>query len=321
MFDEINTEIQSIRVNIYADEVQGIEDTNSSDKWHYIGLIIEEVGNPLLPELLTLRYCGNPDSVSEFYDKNNKLIHWTDIRSANQKHVCKRWFEYVTEPNKTCWDIPLRFTVEASKNTLKFYILGLNSSKLSDAEFDENDDFNSKYNRFFRTAIVYSLKKYYSGKNIIVQNIYHEQGGQENNKYFPWHSIHKIDTEQSNISFNTKEIIFLPKNHTQDERSNVIQLCDTLLGASVTILHGLGGGTRADNKKELVDLYFPLFERLLNSPNNVNSRYQYHRRFGIDFFPKEKTQINDWSRYKNQFYKERSLQYALDQSGQTQMFS
>jgi len=51
----------------------------------------------------------------------------------------------------------------------KFYccILGLNESYLSDDEFDAKNKFNSIYNRFFRSAIEYSLKCFWGNNEIV----------------------------------------------------------------------------------------------------------------------------------------------------------
>ena len=43
------------------------------------------------------------------------------------------------------------------------------------------------YNRFFRTAIIYPLKKYFSDYDIIeVDNVYHDTGNMKHHKYFKY---------------------------------------------------------------------------------------------------------------------------------------
>jgi len=312
--------INSKQVNIYADEVQNKTDPNTGDKWHYIGLIIEDLEIPLLPEIQKLRYCDNFDKTDSFYKKNDTPVHWVDINSADQKNILKRWFSYICNPDQKTWKYGNEFELKSSVNTFRFYILGLNSTKLNDSEFDSSDDFCSKYNRFFRSAVLSSLKFYFPKTEITIKNVYHEEGSQGNNEYFPWHSIYKINQDPL-ITVENKKITFLPKNHQEDERSNIIQLCDSVLGASVNILHGVNDGVRSHNKEEIIDLFFPLFERLIHSPYNKNSSYKYLGRMAIDFFPKEKTVLGDYERYKNQFYKDRPLQYELDKVGQKSLFS
>lgn len=254
------------RVNIYADEVQDRIDPNTGDKWHYIGLVIEDCEAPLLDEIIKLRYCNNFDKKSPYYSKNDVVLHWVDIGSADEKNILKRWFSYICNPIQKTWKYGgNEFEVIPSQTTFRFHMLGINSSKLGTEEFNPQDDFGSKYNRFFRTAI-FVLKSHFPKTKIIVENIFHEEGSQENNYYFPWHSIHKIGQDLQ-ITFKKKKIEFLPKNHKIDERSNIIQLCDCVLGASVNILHGMDDETeRGAVKKEILDIYFPLFKRMIETP-------------------------------------------------------
>jgi len=189
---------QSVHVNIYGDEIFSKTCPESGDSWFYIGLIVEDLSIPLLEDIIYERFCGNFDKASEYYSKNNKIAHWIDISSADTKNICKRWFEYILNP---------------AKSSKKFYsyILGINNSKLIREEFDTDDEFNSKYNRFFRTAVTYALKTFFPGKEIIVENVYHEEGTQKDNKYFPWHCIYRLNQEDS-ITFQGNDITFLPKD-------------------------------------------------------------------------------------------------------------
>lgn len=315
-------EINETEINIYADEVQDRIDPNTSDKWHYIGLIIEDCKTPLLNELIKLRYCNNFDKKSPYYEKNDCCLHWVDIDSADEINILKRWFDYVCSPDKDSWNYCGRnFCVLPSKKTFRFYMLGINSSKLNDEEFNPQDDFGSKYNRFFRTAILYSVKKYFPNKKIIIKNIFHEQGVQENNYYFPWYCIYKIGQDHL-ITTESHSIEFLPKDHKINERSNIIQLCDCFLGASVNILHGMNyQSDRGSVKKEILDKYqLPLFKRIVENPTNRNSNYNYFRRISVSFFPKNATKIDSLERMKKQFYVNRRLQYELDRVGQRSLF-
>ncbi len=229
-------------------------------------------------------------------------MHWVNIKSADQKNILNRWFSYICNPDLKYWKYANEFELKPSRDTFRLYILGINSTKLNDSEFDSNDDFSSKYNRFFRLAVLYSLKSYFPKTQILIKNVFHEQGPQENNYYFPWHLIYKIG-EDPLITVENKKIVFLPKDHKKDERANIIQLCDSVLGASVNILHGVDRGSRSQNKEELIDLYFPLFKRMILEPENKNSSYKYFNRISIEFFPYEKTDIGSIDRYKNHFYK------------------
>ena len=303
-----NVDIQKpVSVNIYADEVYGKECPYTKNIWHYIGIIVEDLNNPLLDDIIHERFMGNFDEHSPYYEMNNKVVHWSDIRIADTKNICKRWFEYILNPNR-------------SKNTFYSYILGLNDSFLIREEFDTNDAFNSKYNRFFRTAVLYALKVFFGGRQVIVENIYHEEGQQSYSEYFPWHVIYKLKQEEENIAFNCNKIIFLPKDHKKDRRSNIIQLCDAVLGVSTSIIHGIEKSKASKYREELADLYCDMFKRIIENPRNKNSRFEYYNRIMISFFPKEKTAPDDVRRLRNQFYSKRRLFYIEQKSGQEKLF-
>lgn len=295
-----------IKVNIYADEAMNRKCPYTNNNWHYMCLIIENIEKPLLDDLINERFCNNFDKNSPYFEKNNHVLHWSEIKSSDEKNICKRWFEYILCPAK-------------SEKKFYSYILGLNSSYLSKEEFGQENDFNSKYNRFFRSAILYALKIFFGNKKIIVENIYHEEGQQSQHKYFPWHCIYKIYEQEENITFNCKNIIFLPKDHKKDRRSNLIQLCDCVLGVTTNIIHSIEKSNKSRYREELADIYFPLLIRLIEKPNNKNSHYKYYNRIMIRFFPKEKTDIGDPKRYVNQFYTKRNLKYFEEKSGQLKM--
>jgi hypothetical protein len=297
-------------VNLYADEVQEIECPDTKEKWIYIGLLVERLDNPLLEKIISIRYKDNFDINSPYFKKNDRIIHWAEIRDADAKNIAKRWIRLILDPS----------------NADKFYgyVLGINLSKLNTEEFDNESLFNSIYNRFFRSAVLYLLKFAFPDNFIIVKNIFHEEGQQKNHKYFPWHPILKVGESEERITFECHEITFLPKSHREseggDEKSNLIQLCDLFLGLCVGLLHGIGTGKRAKYSEELADLFLSLFRRMIEQPENSNSRYKHKGRIMIRFFPKEKTTPDDIGRLVNQFYTERQIYYAEQKSGQGRLF-
>jgi len=294
---------QKIEVNIYADEIVSKKCPYFGHYWHYIGIIVENLNKPLLKELLKLRYRNNFDRESPYYEKNNKIVHWSDIRTADTKNICKRWFQYITD---------------SANSSDMFYcsILGINDSFLNKEEFDSDNDFNSKYNRFFRSIIKYALKCFFSTPKIIIKNVYHEQGQQQYYEFFPWYTIYKLKSEEPNFTFEKNEIQFLQKDHKIDERANIIQLCDCFMGAVTNIIHGFEVSKSAIYRIELLEILFPLVKRMIKQPKNKNSSYKYYNRIMISFFPKERTDLGDYNRYRNQFYIYRKLKYEEDKSGQ-----
>ncbi len=303
LFGEEIPEIEKIQINIYADEIQSIKCFETGEEWFYIGIIVENIDKPLLEDIIKIRYCNNFDKTSPYFAKNDRVIHWAEIRDIDTKNIAKRWIEYIINPE--------------NKDKFFAYTLGINQSKLNRNEFDPSDEFNSQYNRFFRSAILYGLKCFFPQKRIIVKNIFHEDGQQKHHKFFPWHCIYKISQEEANIEFSNKKIQFLPKSHREDERSNLIQLCDLFLGLCKTLLHGIDLKSKSYKyKKELLDLFLPLFERMIYEPQNFNSSYAHANRIMIRFFPKESTKLGDIRRFHNQFYTTRKIKYIEEYYGQ-----
>ncbi len=293
-----------LAVNIYADESMDRKDCNGNN-WDYICIIIEREDNPLLPAIKSERFLNNFDFSSPYYLKNNKILHWSEIYSADEKNICKRWFEFI---------------VNSCKSSGKFYcyILGLNETYLNDYEFDKNDRFNSIYNRFFRTAIEYALKCFFGTRKIIVNGIYHEQGIQQNSLLFNWHSIFKLSNE---FEFKCNSICFLPKDHKQDEKSNILQLCDCFLGAVINIIHGLkcAKSKKSSYKKDLLDIILPLVEEL-TSVNCLNRKDKFSDSVLIRFFPKDHTDKDSPKRQTNLFYCSRDLKYKKDKFPEIGLF-
>ncbi len=102
--------------------------------------------------------------------------------------------------------------------------------------------------------------------------------------------------------------------------ANIIQLCDCILGVSVSLLHGIEKSNRTEYRSELAEIYLPLFKRMIENSFNVKSSYKHSNRIMIRFFPKEKTMPDDIKRLTNQFYTDRKIKYLEDISGQEKLF-
>ena len=297
--------MKEVKVNIYADEIISKNCPFTKNIWHYIGIIVEDIENPLLEDIKNERFYNNFDLNSPYFKKNNRIIHWSEINDIDTKDICKRWFEYILDIGK-------------SEKKFYSYVLGINDSNLIKEEFDLKEIFNSKYNRFFRSAILYAIKNFFPNNKVIVKNIFHEVGQQSEHSYFPWHCIYKI--REDNISFECNKIIFLPKDHKCDDRSNLIQLCDAFMGSIVSIIHGIKESKRSKYREELMDLILPLVKRMIKEPENKNSRYKHANRIMIRFFPKKRIESKDIRRKMNQFFTKRELYYLAQKSGQQCMF-
>lgn len=296
LFGEEVLEKEKIRVNVYADEIQEIQDQITGARWIYIGTLFERVNKPILPLILDQRYIKSKSGWEDFKEKNDRLVHWAEIRSADQKNIIERWVK-----STFCND------------DFYFSILGINLTNLNVKEFGEVNNFNVIYNRFFRTNLVYALKKFF-GKGVVVENIYHEEGQQQHSKYFDWHTIFKLEKDEF-INFKCRKVIYLPKHHQADEKSNLIQLVDVYLGAfkdlHLGIGHEVGGGKPfKEYKQGLIEILRPLFERVVKNPNNIKSSYRYARRINISLFPKTKTSTHDLKRPLNNFYEPEEVSFS-----------
>ncbi|MCM8809805.1 MAG: hypothetical protein NC934_06530 [Candidatus Omnitrophica bacterium] len=279
-------------VNIYADEIMNKKCSYTNELWNYIGIIIENCKKPILDEIIRERFMNNFDTSSPYYEKNNKVIHWKEMKSADEVNICKRWFNYIL-----------------NNENFYFYLLGLNVSKLNIEEFDQENEFNSIYNRFFRAAVLYGVKTFFSDYEVIIQNIYHEQGQQQNHQYFPWHIIHKISQSEEKISFSCSEVTFLSKDHKIKKESNILQLVDALMGAITNIIHGVEQSKKSNNREPLLKI---ILNKVQIATSNTYTDEWVKKHFLIRFFPKKKTTIDDRWRYLNQFYNIRKLKYIED---------
>ena len=295
-------EYKVLKVNVYADEIMNKNCPYTGELWHYIGIIMDNCETQILDDIIGERFMNNFDTSSPYYEKNNRIIHWNKMKSADEVNICKRWFNYIL-----------------NNENFYFYLLGINVSKLDIKGFDPENQFNSIYNRFFRTAVLYGIKTFfYNYDEVIIENIYHEQGQQKKHKYFPWYIIHKISKSEDKISFYCPEVTFLPKDHKCSKESNMLQLVDALMGATTNIIHGV----KQSQKSKIRE---PLHKIILNTVQIATSDNYYidtwaKKHFLIRFFPREKTTIDDKSEYSNQFYKVRRLKYIEDNYWRQKIF-
>jgi len=292
LFGNIIKEEELILVNIYADEIQKCKHSITGQEWVYTGAAFEVVNDPFLVDLIDARFAKDREGWEGFVDKNNSDIHWADVKNdANKANVALRWLDY------------LYADCEPSKRKFRFAILGLNMSNLNLKEFADEQQFNSIYNRFFRTMIVKALSRFF-GKGVVINQILHEQGQQEDHDYFTWHTQHKL-AQDFDISSVKSEIIYLPKSHKDDERSNVVQLVDMLMGIFKDLHLGVDTSTYHTRKSQLIEHRFiqeVIEQRVIRVGYNPNSRFGFSDRFDISLFPKTSSKPDDIERNLNNFY-------------------
>jgi len=200
--------------------------------------------------------------------------------------------------------------------------LGINLSNLDYTSFGNKsgyERFTAIYNRFFRMGIKKSIKSYFSSySEVIINEIFHDNSGLIDHELFPWHSIYKLKQDEK-IMVNKDEIVFLDSNHknSEDEKSNLIQFIDLILGLTFNSLHFNSDSSKITEddftKKNNLTLFFnkEILQRLIHSPGNINSKYNYVNRLDIDFFPKH--DISNLSKFERKvssydsFYKGRDF--------------
>jgi hypothetical protein len=303
LFGEEIEEGSACHVSVYADEIQHVRNIVTGEEWIYAGAIYEDVNQPILDDLVDRRYCISkfPDW-EKHKDKNNSQVHWTALRGDhNKKFVIQRWLEYVLE--------------DCLPTNRKFYysVFGINVTNLNLTEFGDEQQFNNVYNRFFRAMLKYSLKKFF-GRGVIVDHIYHEQGQQEKHEYFEWHTIFTLDLDE-HLNFATDRVEFLPKDHKQDSRSNIIQLCDVLLGIFKDVHLGYEERSYSPLRKEILDSRFVrelLIKRIIKAPGNINSSFGYAKRFQVSLFPKTRSDPGSLLRSQDNYYDISKIQLGIE---------
>ena len=266
---------QSVSLKLFCDE-------SGTDDWLYLGILIipKVLEQELLQHLLNSR-CGNPkgnkiwgkcNPLCKFHRKNDTEVHFSEIEKSKDKYfVAQRWINYLLN----------------DRENIYFYILGVDLTKLDKSKFGIKRQQNNIYNRFFRTAILKSVKSYfYKYNKIIIENIYHDNSiSLQTHSYFSWHSIFYISDKDDKVYFRTNEIDFIDSDHRKSSNSysNFIQFIDLILGCARNCIEYT---SKNIDKEEISIQCLPIISRLIKNPNNINSKYNYVGRQKIDFFPK-----------------------------------
>ena len=302
---------QLIELFLYADEIK--RDRNKlGEYWQYLGLLIVSGNdkNELFNQLMQARKEAN------YYGE----MHFADIQKSSRKSektlLGKKWIEIALSKNK--------------RRVLDFHILGLNLSNLQSQFFGEERQEQARniYNRFFRSTLAACLKYNYADyANIKVKNIFHDKNELEYDEMFDWHTIWRINIAEENVYFNYKDIHFIDSDHQKEQlftdESHFIQLIDLILGATRQCIDCT---SKQEGRIEISSLFLPLVERL-NDPGrayNPNSKYSYHRRCCLYFFPKESLTLgqleNEVERLRSGFYRNRPILLQEKRSRQLRLF-
>ncbi|MDP3297304.1 MAG: DUF3800 domain-containing protein [Thermodesulfovibrionia bacterium] len=302
LFGHKPDENSSVKLKLFCDE-------SCSKDWLYLGVLIvpKEIEAALLQDLMNKR-CGNPAGNKKWgrcsqecirHKHNNTEVHYVKVEKSKDKYfVAEKWIDYLLKDTEKIY----------------FYVQGLDLKKLDKSQFGSQRQQNNIYNRFFRTAILKSVKSYFHRyRTIAIERIYHDNNrALESDFYFPWHSIFYIGSKDDKVNFTNKKIEFINSDHRKSKNpySNFIQFVDLLLGC---VNNCLDHTSRNADKEALAEKALPLISRLIVKPNNRNSQYKYVGRQKIEFFPKHDLRNLDENsleyRYKKMdaFYTKRQL--------------
>ena len=307
--------MKKINVSIFCDEIKNAKIDNGEygekEKWDYIGVCIVPTNNVsnLSKHLNNLRCDANKkynecNDNCPYHYKNRVKIHYQEYDNTNNYNIADRWCDVILNNQK-----PAKFYM---------HILGINLNKLDKSCFktsgqETNVDENI-YNRFFRTAIVYPLKKYFNNYDIIeIDAVYHDTGDMKYHRYFKYQPLKYINFNDDKITCNCTEITFLETNNDNclEDNNTLLQFIDLFLGANFNVLHNSSSNK---NKVAIAKKIFPITNRFINNPNNINSRY--YNIYSLSFFPKNKlnSNISDLEKQilkKENFYTNREMKLQL----------
>lgn len=314
--------MKKINVSIFCDEIKNEKLDNGllgeKENWDYIGICIVPTNNiPELSKQLNDLRCDAQKKYTQcnnncpYHYKNQIKIHYQEYDNTNNFKIANRWCDVILNNFR-----PSKFYM---------HILGINLNKLDKSYFkktgEETNIDENIYNRFFRTAIIYPLKKFFSNYDVIeIDAVYHDISDMKHHKYFKYQPLKYININENKIICNCNEITFLETNHINClENNNVIlQFIDLFLGANFNMLHN---SSKQKNKVAIAKKIFPITNRCINNPDNKNSRY--YNVYSLSFFPKKKliSNISEFEKEiikKDNFYTKREMK--LQMNGQLSIF-
>ncbi|MGC9347880.1 MAG: hypothetical protein ACP5JG_07070 [Anaerolineae bacterium] len=294
-------------MRLYADEIKPYR--NAADvQWMYIGVLaIPESGHERA--LRILEGCREQSGY-------NGEVHFTKLKNRSDgeyggdTRLAGLWCD--------------RFLYDGEK-VFHFHLLGLNCDNLQNLAFGTGrSQRNSIYNRFFRTSVKWALKYFFPRGRVLVSFLGHDRSNElQQDDLFGWHSIWRVESEERNISFNDREIVFISSDHRKEamypRESHLLQLCDVLLGGFTQCLDHRNTKSGCC---EIAEKLLPLAERLTDErqARNPNSRYAHYRRVSLSFFPSKALSLadldDDAMRARSGFYVERTLLFRGEDAEQ-----
>ena len=294
--------MKKFELEIYADEIVTPTDFKGSKKnFIALGVLFVPTNNKvqIINELANRRCLFEKSKVwvwkhkdcpfyqsckQEWHEANNGEIHHQKLRQARASKALKEisisWLKFLIKNNKS------------GKGIIYFNLLYIDLDKLEIDNFGQEKIHENIYNKFFRTVLSYGIKAFFPDYKVVIKRVYHDKGGMEFHQYFPHLNLRKLATTlDGGTIVSEPEICFIDSDHrgylkTNEplhEESNIIQFIDLILG---TFTQNIFYSSDDNIKKELAMIVRPLVSRLIESPNNKNSDYNYYGKQKISFYPK-----------------------------------
>lgn len=284
---------------VFADESKNSTNRLTGDTWHYAGLLA--VPTPQKKSLLT--------RLDDARDGCDSELKSTDLDHLPKRRAAENWVDIVLS--------------DAEHDSVYISLLGLNVTRLNSSSFG-GQKFNSIYNRFFRTNLLYACKCFSSSDRVVVHRLWHDEGQMRHHEYFPWHPIRELEQDPA-IEFRERQVRFLPSDHRKDggrRESHLLQLIDLFTGLSRQLLDDT---SRKESIGQVARMLEPLLTRMMTAPHNPHSRYGHKDKYIISFFPSRELDQSDLDdplmRARSTMYKRRQLLYVERDSGQGRLFS
>lgn len=302
LFGKHYEKTKPISLSIYADEIKNHKN-RENENWFYIGILLipEEKKNLALKKLNVARKESCYSSELHF----SNLTNYSYAKVNNEKTIlAKKWVDLLFK--------------DKGDSCFYFNILGINYSNINVKLFgiDKRELFQNIYNRFFRTAVKSSLNYFFHNREIIIENLFHDNEYHlAKHIYFDWHCINRLNEEMKNLSFKTDRVTFIDSDQNKEkihkDEAHFIQLIDLILGS---IRLGLDDTTIKDGCCEITEEMCKLLERIMRKPGNKNSRYGYYRKYSVSFFPSQRLNseeiLDPQKRIISKFYNNRRMLFA-----------
>lgn len=296
--------MEKIKINIYCDESEIT--SIKTENWTYYGVLIipTDKTNNIYTRLLNSRCISNKkwnNNKCEFncgyHEKNNTEIHYKNIKQNHKYIIASNWIKVLLDE---CIN---------DEKIIYFNILGLDRT-LIDKKYwkhlDQPD--NLIYSRFL-FSIFKSLKYFFPNSNIIeIHKIVHDPASIQNETSHYYEKLFDDLERDDSFHLESKKIHFVESDHKISNNimdSHFLQYIDLILGLTVNYIHC---NTKNKYKQELTYQISPLIKRIIESPYNENSKYNYYRRKSIQFFPRKK----DFYKKINNLYGEESIEVIHD---------